>query len=245
MIVSHAKRLVILRPWKTASSTITVRLGAGYESPYDRFYDFNPFLKRVVHQHLTYADFCALPERQLGYAVASFVRNPYDRAYSGFIQLQRDQHDQPTATYPAPWVRDLVLRQLAENAAQLAAAKGNFDRWMALVEDWQVYETGRNTSFPLHPAHYWTHASGQQAVDFIGRVEEFETDFERLRRRFDIGDTSTVNANVTSDPTQTDRFGYKYVDRMSSRSIDRINQLFAKDFDLFGYEKLTASWPIR
>ena len=240
MIISHAKRLIILRPWKTASSTITARLGEDYESPYDRFYDFNPFLNRVVHQHLTYADFQALPESRLGYAVASFVRNPYDRAYSGFIQLQRDQHDQPGAAYPAPWVRDLVLRQLAENAEQLSAAGGNFDRWVALVEERQVYDAGRNTSFPLHPAHYWTHAGGRQAVDFVGRVEGFEADFERLKHRFDIGDTGTSNANVTLDPTQTGRFGYKYAHLMSAASIERIERLFHEDFLFFGYERVSA-----
>ena len=240
MIVSQAKRLVILRPWKTASSTISARLGKGYVSPYNRFYDFNPFLNRIVHQHLTYADFCALPESRLGYRVASFVRNPYDRAYSGFIQLQRDQRDQPTAAYSAPWIRDFVLRQLAENAAQLAAAAGDFNRWIALVKDWQVYEAGRNTSFPLHPAHYWTHADGRQAIDFVGRVEEFEADFERLIRRFDIGDTGTANANVTLDPSNTGQFGYKYAHLMDAASIDRIERLFHDDFLYFGYKRVSA-----
>lgn len=241
MLISHAKRLVILRPWKTASSTVSARLGASYESPYSRFYDFNPFLNRIVHQHLTYADFCALPESRLGYAVASFVRNPYDRAYSGFIQLQRDQLNQPGAAYPAPWVRDLVLRQLAENAEQLTAAAGDFDRWMALVEEWQVYEAGRNTSFPLHPAHYWTHADGRRAaVNFVGRVEEFEADFARLRQQFDLGDTGADNANVTVDPSQTGLFGYKYPHLMSAESIDRIEELFHDDFSLFGYERVSV-----
>jgi hypothetical protein len=239
MIVSHAKRLVILRPWKTASSTIAARLRSCCETPYDRFYDFNPFLNRVVHQHLTYADFCALPESSLGYAVASFVRNPYDRAYSGFIQLQRDQRDQPGARYPVPWIRDLVLRQLAEISAQLAAAGSDFDRWLTLVEEWQVYEAGRNTSFPLLPAHYWTHADGRQAVDFVGRVEEFEVEFARLRQMYDIESAGTVNENVTVDPGQTGRFGYKYAHLMSAESIDRIERLFDPDFSLFGYERVS------
>lgn len=241
MIVSHAKRLVILMPWKTASSTIAARLASCCESPYDRFYDFNPFLNRVVHHHLTYADFRALPESRLGYAVASFVRNPYDRAYSGFIQLQQDQRDQPGARYPQPWVRDLVRRQLAENATQLAAAGGDFDRWLALVEEWQVYEAGRNTSFPLHPAHYWTHEDGRQAVDFVGRVENFEADFARLCRRFALEGAGTANANVRVDPSQTGRFGYKYAHLMSAASIERVERLLDADFSLFGYGRLSGA----
>ncbi len=66
MIISHRKRFIILAPWKTASSTIRARLGGYCESPYSTFYHFNPILKRVVHQHLTYADFAALPESAPG-----------------------------------------------------------------------------------------------------------------------------------------------------------------------------------
>ncbi|HXP05957.1 MAG TPA: sulfotransferase family 2 domain-containing protein [Stellaceae bacterium] len=188
---------------------------------------------------MTYADFRALLEGRLGYAVASFVRNPYDRVYSGFIQVQRDQRNQPGEIYPAPWIGDLVLRQLAENAAQLDAAGGDFDRWLALVEEWQVYEAGRNSSFPLHPAHYWTHEDGRQAVDFIGRAESFEADFARLCRTFDLDNAGTANANVRVDPSQTGRFGYKYAHLMSAASIDRIERLFDTDFSLFRYERLS------
>ena len=78
MIISHAKRFVVLRPWKTASNTLTARLTAYCESPYSAFYDFNPFLNRVVHQHLTYGDFRCIAGRA-GSATESraFVRNPY------------------------------------------------------------------------------------------------------------------------------------------------------------------------
>jgi hypothetical protein len=33
---------------------------------------------------------------------------------------------------------------------------------------------------------------------------------------------------------------YRYVERMSARSIDKVNQLFAADFELLGYERLRA-----
>ena len=90
MIISHAKRFVMLLPWKTASQTMVLRLSQYNESPYNRFFYFNAHLNRVVHQHITCADFACLPESKLGYFLASYVRNPYDRAYSGFRQLQKD-----------------------------------------------------------------------------------------------------------------------------------------------------------
>jgi hypothetical protein len=142
VIISHKFRFVLLLPWKTASSTCYERLVAHNDSPYSRFFYFNPFLQRVVHQHITYPEFAALPEGRKGYCSAAFVRNPYDRVYSGFLQLQRDIQQHPTAEFPAPWIKALVMQQIAENFAQLAAAGFEFDRWFGLIEEHQIYEVG-------------------------------------------------------------------------------------------------------
>ncbi|HTW83798.1 MAG TPA: sulfotransferase family 2 domain-containing protein [Candidatus Sulfotelmatobacter sp.] len=235
MIVSHRYRFVLLVPWKCASSTVWTRLVAYDESEHERFYDFNAALQRVVHRHLTLADYRALPEASLGYFTAAFVRNPYDRAYSGFRQLLRDRDQQPLVPFRTPWVRSLVVRQLSENAAQLIAAGYDFDAWMASLEEHQVYEIGRNSSLPLHPAHYWTHYAGAQAVDFVGRVEEFEADFELLCRRLGIPIPERTSANVDVAPFPLRPGDYKYTSRMNSASIRRINELFRDDFELLGY----------
>jgi Sulfotransferase family len=167
MIISHQKRFVMFLPWKTASQTTVLRLQPYNESPYDLFFYFNNYLNRVVHQHLTCAEFACLPESKLGYFTVSFVRNPYDRVYSGFRQLQEDIQGQTHARYPEPWIRDHVITQLAENFAQLCRAQFKFDEWLNFVRDEQVYEIGRNTNFPLHPAHYWTHVAGKRCVDSL------------------------------------------------------------------------------
>src|SRR5947209_2521451 len=217
MIISHAKRFVVLLPWKTATSTLQTRLGGYSDSPYSGFYELNPVLKRVVHQHMTYADFVALPEARLGYFTAAFVRNPYDRVYSGFRQLQKDIREQPSAPFPSAGVRNLVMKQLAENFAALCQAGFSFEPWFSLVDEQCIYEVGRNTNFPLHPAHYWTHYAGDQAVDFIGHIETFEHDFLLLCEAIGVEPDSQSNANV--DPENSDlpgdRHGYRYVDRMS------------------------------
>ncbi len=227
-------------PWKTASQTIAVRLSAYNDSPYSPFFYFNTYLNRIVHQHVTCAEFACFPESRLRYFSASFVRNPYDRVYSGFRQLQRDIQDQPHANYPEPWIRDHVMKQLAENFAQLCQAQFEFDRWLELVREEQIYEVGRNTNFPLHPSHYWTHVAGQQAVQFIGRVESFETSFGEFLSLVGINSVEPVNANVVEldDKTARNPFGYRYVDRMNPRSLDKINRLFELDFELFNYERV-------
>src|SRR5258708_900801 len=179
MIISHQQRFVMLVSWKAASSTLHLRLARFNESRYPRFYYFNPFLNRVVHQHLTCAEFDALPEAKAGYRRAAFVRNPYDRFMSAFRQVRRDVALQSRATFPEPWIKELVMRQLDENRAQLARANYEFNAWVGLITEDQIFAVGRNSSFPLHPAHYWTHLAGTQYVHFIGRVEDFEADFAR------------------------------------------------------------------
>lgn len=241
MIISHQKKFAIFFPWKTASQTTFLRLQPYDESPYSKFFHFNPFLNRVVHQHITCAEFSCLPESKLGYFTASFVRNPYDRVYSGFRQLQKDIQTQPYASYPNTWIRNLVMKQLSENFAQLCAAQFDFDKWLESVSDEQIYEVGRNTNFPLHPSHYWTHIHAKQTVDFIGYVENFEADFQKLLTRVGIKIVEMNNANVVelNGNAKNNPFGYRYVDRMNIDSIRKINRLFEQDFDLFNYQRLT------
>jgi hypothetical protein len=239
MILSHAKRFVMFLPWKTGSQTLIARLQDFNDSPYDGMFRFQPHLNRVVHYHLTLSDFQALPESRLGYFLAWFVRNPYDRAYSGFVQLQRDLERQPDLSYTSEWIRRLVMQQLDETRRQIEAADGEFDNWLALIDEYQVFEAGRNTNFLLHPAHYWTHLNGTQAVDFIGRVESFEDDLRAFADLMGLSELAAVNANVSEpDSWPSSVSAYRYTDRMSAASIERINQLFAADFEYFGYEKI-------
>ncbi len=237
MILSHRKRFVMLLPWKAASQTLVARLARLDESPYSRFFALNPHLNRVVHQHLTASDFLGLPESRLGYRVAVFVRNPYDRCYSGFRQLQGDLRDHPKAVYPAPWVRQLVGHQLAYNRSRLEAAGRDFDRWIHLLEEHEVRAPGHNTSLPLHPVHYWTHAGGRPVADFIGRTEAFEEDFARFARAFDLGPLPALDANV-GESAPPGPHGYRYVGRMKPATVRKINRLFAEDFDRFNYPRL-------
>ncbi|MEI9428626.1 sulfotransferase family 2 domain-containing protein [Mesorhizobium sp. Cs1299R1N3] len=237
MIISHARKFVLFSPWKTASSTCNDRLERYNESTYSKFFYFNKHLNRVTHQHITISEFKALPESKLGYTTASFVRNPYDRAYSGFIQLQRDIAYQPLAEYPHAWIRELVKAQLSENQKRIADSDYDFNRWIMLLPEYEIMDVGRNTNMPLHPASYWTHFEGKPYVNFIGKVERFEQDFEIFCQRADLDTPPMINRNVTN-LTSSDKNGYRYTGIMSKRAICRINEVFKTDFDLLGYEMI-------
>ena len=237
VIVSHSKKFIVLLPWKTASQTLAQRLQDYNQSPYSGFFSFNPYLNRVIHQHLTCSDFFGLPEAALGYYLVSFVRNPYDRVYAGFRQVQRDLVTQPKMQFEKGWVKELVLKQLKETQLKLIQANHDFDNWVELLDEYEIYEQGRNTNFPLHPSYYWTHLGGKQYVDFIGKVENFENDLEKFSNIAGIPSGQKINSNTTELLAQSKigPIGYRYVDRMKPSSIKKINSLFSKDFELFDY----------
>lgn len=238
MIISHSKRFVMLAPWKSASQTCHATLEGVNESSYERSFHYNTRLGKVVHQHIVLSDFMALPEASLGYLLASFVRNPYDRAFSGFLQLQRDLEHQPRQQFHPDWVNTLVREQISQNMSRLIAAGFDFDEWIALLPEAEIFSAGRNTNMPLHPANYWTHLGDEQIVDFIGTVENFENDFASFCRTIGLEFQGIKSKNVSPDKA-VDGIRYsKYVSKMSRRTLDRINDLFDRDFELFGYDKL-------
>jgi hypothetical protein len=192
-----------------------------------------------VHQHITYADFALLPESREGLFTGAFVRNPYDRVYSGFLQLQRDVREQPSAPFPRPWIKAMVMRQLADNYAQLAAGNFDFDNWFSLVEEYQIYEAGHNSSFPLYPSHYWTGVDRRRNVDFVGKTENFEPDFDAFCQEIGLRPPrERANANVSGLVSDSQMMGRpRYAHLMKAASISKINTLFDADFELFGYEK--------
>lgn len=227
----------MLAPWKTASQTCHASLKRYNESPYDRYFHFNPSLGRVVHQHLTLSDLMALPEGRLGYKKAAFVRNPYDRAYSGFIQIQRDFQIQPKIPIEPNWIRDLIKAQISENISKVIAAGFDFDTWITLLSEYEIYQPGRNTNLPFHPAHYWTHHNNY-VVDFIGKVEKFDEEFFRFCELMELDVPKIQKANISEEISPPQSQYSRYAHRMSRRSLDRINELFARDFELFEYQTL-------
>jgi hypothetical protein len=184
---------------------------------------------------MTVADFKGLPE-SLDIKRIAFTRNPYDRLYSGFLQVQKDISEQPQMPYAEPWIKKHVLRQLSMNAHKLTEAHYDFDEWVALLEPEDIYQIGGNSSFPMYPAHYWTHDADKPFVDFTGKVESFEEDFIKMLDFLRISDSYNLdNDNVNILPDKSAATVYKYIDKMSGSSIEKINGLFEKDFQLFGY----------
>ncbi len=196
-------------------------------------------LRRVLHQHLTLPDFLALPEALLGYRIAVFVRNPYDRVVSGFVQIQRDCLRQTDRPFDPPWLKALITEQLRECQDHVERSGPNVSKWIESVPEHLVREIGRNTNLYLHPCTYWTHLDGKRVADFIGKVECFEADFARLCREFDLTSVTMASANVSLGlEARIGVDGYRYPHYLSSSAKRHIESLFCEDFKLLAYSML-------
>jgi hypothetical protein len=168
------------------------------------------------------------------------VRNPYDRTFSAYLQVRRDIENHWDEKYPEEWIKKLVRAQISENRRRLIGSEYDFNRWIFEIPDREIFDVGKNLCMLLHPSYYWTHFCGadNDQISFIGRVENFEEDFASFCGAMQIKPDTAKSVGVTPVKHYAPKNGYfyKYIGYMSCRTISRINQLFQKDFNLFGYD---------
>lgn len=217
MIVSHKHKFIHFLPWKCGSSTAQRRFAKYNESPYPDGSYFNKLLLKQSNKHIGLSDFLKLPEASLGYYKISFVRNPYDRLYSGFLQR---------------W-QSVVVNGSQPNAPDSKIVPFGWSSWL---KDYVVPRFLKDSSVFGRFCHEYTHYEGDKYVDFVGRIERMDSDTQKICDRLGLSvDYSKVN-NVKTSYKLTNPFGYKYIDKYSAEQIEIVNKIFAKDIELFGYK---------
>jgi len=149
----------------------------------------------------------------------TFVRNPYDKLYSGFIQ---DLY--AAKSYPR-WI-DAKGRLIDEIG-------DNFNKYMQehvansdILNDWKWV--------CFTPLHAFTHKDGIYRLDWFGRTENLEADLHILSQKLGLAIGNVENKNVRQPPLGEQ----KYLDKYERRTVELVNDLYAFDFEFFGYEKL-------
>ena len=219
MILNHEHRFLFIHVPKAAGTTITRAL-----SPLTTFRDLeiggtkygeamqDLFAARFdLRKHSTAA---AIRAKCPGHVwrrffVFAFVRNPYARAYSVFRFLQRWQEGAHNAM-----VRDMDFAAfLASDAVQ----KGEIE-----IAKPQAHWLSRGDN--LHPG-----------IDFIGRVEHFSRDFGFVqsvihRKPMDWDGGRHDNASAAEGEWRS---------AMTAQTRAAIEQLYARDFEMFEYAHMT------
>jgi Sulfotransferase family len=221
MVISHRYRYLYFVVPKCASATVRQSLAPFTDIGY-------PVTRHVQHQSIR--QFLATPHQPLyeqGYFRFTFVRNPYDRLYSGYVQ------DRFAATQNSRWQRakESIFKSIGDD----------FNRYLrehvrhAEIEsawDWICF----------CPMREFAYLDGTCVLDFIGRAESVEADLTELARRLRAPITKAADVNVKVVP----RPGLKYLDRYDRATLEMVNELYADDFRLFGYEMVDPSgFPLR
>lgn len=174
-------------------------------------------------EHVTIAKFLSkydAPGRFPGYFKFTFIRNPYDRMYSGFCQ------DMRASTRWKQWIDakkpifDVIGDDFNRYLLEYVARADIRNAW-----DWICF----------CPMVEFTHLNGKPAVDWIGRTESLDNDLETLAGNLGIQLGKVENLNVSVAPDPEDPVRPKYLAHYTHDTIALVNDLYAADFDAFGY----------
>lgn len=154
------------------------------------------------------------------YLKFTFVRNPYDRLYSGFRQ------DMTASTRWKQWI---------------AAKKPIFDE---IGDDFNAYMQRFVASADLRHAWDWvcfcpmvafTHRNGQRIVDWFGRTERLDKDINALARKLDIEIGELGKHNMRNPDVLKTMNEPLYLGHYTRQTVALVNDLYAEDFEAFGY----------
>lgn len=133
----------------------------------------------------------------------AFVRNPYDRLVSGFFYLKEGGINK----MDRKWAKDNVQPFTFEG----------FVKKLDSVLDW----------FHFTPQYYFITRNGKIAVDFLGRFERINEDFQALCEK--LGEDATFHKDNTS---RHEDYRQYYTKELQ----DIVYDTYKKDFELFNYK---------
>ena len=210
MNISNRFRYLYFVIPKTASATVRHSL----KSYTDIGYPVTAF-----EQHMTIEQFLKLDGATSVfdlYFKFSFVRNPYDRIYSGYMQ------DRLASVTWTKWIaaKKPIFDEIGDD----------FNRYLQeyvsradVLHDWEWICFCPMTAF--------THRDGEYALDWHGKVETLTTDLKALEERLGIKIQKAGDLNVRTKAEQ----GLKYLHKYTRTSVQLVNQLYRHDFDCFDY----------
>ncbi len=140
MIVDHDNKFIFVCIAKCASTSISRRFGYHIDPPPHKYH---MFLKDIVYKHPVAKE----------YFKFAFVRNPYDRVYSTYINLKYDGHD---------WATELKKKR-------------NFREFILDLKNSEYSQY-----IHLRPQSEYIKINDDIGVDFVGRFESLQADFAKI-----------------------------------------------------------------
>lgn len=158
MIIDNEKKYVFISVPKTGSTSIRRRLGS-FKDPPPEIYHMS--IENVIKQHSHVQE----------YFKFAFVRNPYDRVFSAYINLKYDGH---------PWATELKRKK-------------TFREFMMDFENSEY-----SKYIHLQPQCSCVKIGGTLAVDFLGKFENLQKDFRQVEEILNLRHEQLVKIRVSS-----------------------------------------------
>jgi hypothetical protein len=133
---------------------------------------------------------------------AALVREPFDWMYSWYRFRQRDALKNPAHRFHHRYTGNM-----------------SFDEF---VQQFNTYD------HMLRQSDFICDQEGKLLIDFVGRVESLQSDFDYICSRIGISSITLPLLNVSKQ-------AHSQIDSLSASSKARIERIFKPDFELFGY----------
>lgn len=199
MIVNDSLKFLFVHIHKTAGTSITINL-AGLEGTY-LFENHHSLYNKEEGKFRDYFKFC-------------FVRNPWARIFSWYNMMK------------SKGVHNAFSAYLLENDPDFST----FLTRTGIVMETYPEEIKTNNPYPksisFNQLDFITDKSGKILVNFIGRFENLEADYQQVQRI--IGFDNPLGHH--------NKFGHDHYRRYySDKDIERVYKLYKRDIDYFGY----------
>lgn len=220
MLISHRHRYLYFVIPKCASTTVrhSIRDYTDIGYPVTDYPPHVPLRRFIAAEHA----------ELLGrYFAFTFVRNPYDRLYSGFVQ------DMKAGSTLPKWIP--VKRPIFDVVgADFNRYMREYVRFADLEDSWEW--------ICFCPMHAFVYLDGIRRLDWIGRAEDVKGGLAELSQRLGVPIRKTNDFNVNTKY----RGRLKYLGMYERATVELVNQIYCDDFRLFGYEMLDpADFPVR
>ena len=234
MILSHKHKFILFCNPKTGSTSLEKTLepyqeGQEYNYGVRQFNKGEPQTILFPNKHIPPLLLKAWLPKEIwdSYYKIVFVRNPWDWVVSEWkyhFKLKKvsvmDLIKEPVTT--ARYLKNYQHKKRLNNKQVFTVEDIDYlfdhlKRWFPVTP----------SASGLHQSHYVYDLDGNQIVDFVGRFENLEADFELIKEKLDL-DISLPHLN------RTKRNRYKTY--FTEDSNQRVAQLWKKDIDNFGYK---------
>ena len=221
MILSHRHKFLFIHIPKTGGSSL--RRALNRATAWEPYYLPLQLVRRVC-TWTTYRIGSVLPrhgsavaardtlmlEQFLAYHKFAFVRNPWDRLVSSFKHLERERQDV------------LGPRKIR-----------TFHEYCDWVLDANLGDLGRRTTlvhgFRRTQAEYLTDHDGKLLMDYVGRFEQLEADFQTVLDHLHLS-AAKLGHRRRSQRASDYRCYY------DDRTAELVANFYCRDLELFGYE---------